>query len=552
MLVQVPLRDQLNEPTTDGQADENATANCVPASLSAALSYYTGQTWYGDQLKDAVYGQGYTGATDPEAYIPWLADHGVRMWKYVGSQDQLVQTIIEQVRLGHAVSGAIPSQWGAAPQADPVHQTGGTHQVTFCDYDATQQTLTAMNPWPINGVATGFYQTMPVSWWVPRIVYGRIFPLMRSASMWTQQADGWFLDSQGHRAGPGAVGWIESNGFGDVDALADESRYSGDGTTEYANLALANGRLVTIKRVMENGVEVYSYSTELAAWVYIGEEAAHTALQKQVADLTQQEAQAQQAAQSAQQQATQAQADAHTAQAQATSLQGQLSAAEQHATQLQTEADAQAHAAQDAEAALTKAQADATAQEATLQAQITSLQQQLASVPTAIPVSPSPVAAPSSGFLAALWRALRQIFGIGSRPPSAPVRALSFVSAGGPMHRNPWKRSALHLNLNPDQRALLRLLKNAAYSGILTAGLAAWQFVSSTAYRNGVVSWGSVNWGATALIFVGGIALTVATTVDKYFTAHKEPLLSAATQTVEQAIQQAMPVAPVAPTPAAA
>ncbi len=63
--MQLPLRNQLNEPTADNQPDENKGANCVPASLSSAVSYLIGRDVYGDELKDAAYGQGYTGATDP-------------------------------------------------------------------------------------------------------------------------------------------------------------------------------------------------------------------------------------------------------------------------------------------------------------------------------------------------------------------------------------------------------------------------------------------------------------------------------------------------------
>jgi hypothetical protein len=55
MLVNVPLRDQLAEPVLDHAPDENARANCVPASLSAAFTALTGRACYDDELKHAVY-----------------------------------------------------------------------------------------------------------------------------------------------------------------------------------------------------------------------------------------------------------------------------------------------------------------------------------------------------------------------------------------------------------------------------------------------------------------------------------------------------------------
>src|SRR5260370_31059580 len=148
MLIAVPLRDQLDEPTVDHQPDENASANCVPASLSAALSALTGQTYDGDQLKDAVYGQGYTGATDPGRFIDYAAQQGVRMWEDRGSGDQLVAIIAAELARGHPVYRAIPSFWGNTTAADIAAHGGPTHAAMFCDANPAAGTVTAMNPWP--------------------------------------------------------------------------------------------------------------------------------------------------------------------------------------------------------------------------------------------------------------------------------------------------------------------------------------------------------------------------------------------------------------------
>jgi N-acetyl-anhydromuramyl-L-alanine amidase AmpD len=177
MLIDVPLRDQLAEATLDHQADENAHANCVPASLAAALSALTGRTFYGDELKDAVYGQGYTGATDPARFIAYCQRQGVRLWEVRdASGDALVRTIQAELGRHHPVYGAIPSMWANTTAAEIAAHGGPTHAVMFCDANSAAGTLTAMNPWPVDG-HHAFYQTMPAAWWAARLVYGRVFPL---------------------------------------------------------------------------------------------------------------------------------------------------------------------------------------------------------------------------------------------------------------------------------------------------------------------------------------------------------------------------------------
>jgi hypothetical protein len=178
VLVGLPLRNQLQEPTSDGQSDENARANCVPASLAAALSALSGRDYEGDELKDAVYGQGYTGATDPVRYVDYCRAQGVRMWPVDGGGAQMVTTIAAELAQGHPVYGAIPSQWGNTTAADIAAHGGPTHVVMFCDANPGAATLTAMNPWPVDG-HNAFYQTMPSAWWATRLVYGHIYPMER-------------------------------------------------------------------------------------------------------------------------------------------------------------------------------------------------------------------------------------------------------------------------------------------------------------------------------------------------------------------------------------
>lgn len=229
MLFNAPLVDQLNEPTLDGGPDEAAQSNCVPACLSSALmGFYPGQAYDGDELRDAVYGEGNTGATDPAAYVDYLAAHGVQMTLYTSTDGHaLVSAIVDALRTGHAATGAIPSMWATAP-ADPVHATGGTHEVLWCDTDGTSF-LTAMNPWPVDG-AHAFYQTQPLDWWAQRIVYGRIFTLAKTGA-------GIHVDTSG--LGPGFAGYVTEHAItaakviGEVDT--GNASYPGEAFAAFAD-----------------------------------------------------------------------------------------------------------------------------------------------------------------------------------------------------------------------------------------------------------------------------------------------------------------------------
>jgi hypothetical protein len=233
MLVAVPLRDQLNEPTFDGGPDENARANCVPASLAAALSALTGRDYEGDELKDAVYGQGYTGATDPARYVEYCRAQGVRMREVDGSGAAMVAAITAELAHGHPVYGAIPSQWGNTTAADIATRGGPTHAVMFCDANQEPSgtaSLTAMNPWPVDG-RNAFYQTMPSAWWATRLVYGHIYPMERMmlqitdvATFFTAQDDThWTCRQTGHTLVLGLLAawraWPATGGLAGLTAL---------------------------------------------------------------------------------------------------------------------------------------------------------------------------------------------------------------------------------------------------------------------------------------------------------------------------------------------
>lgn len=172
MLVNLPLKDQLNDANSDGNPDNNANANCVAEVMASIAEEASGQNVHGGDLKDAVYGVAYVGATNPDNYAKVLHDeYRVDLQMFAGDGNAMVQTIISHLKNHTAVAGAIPSQWGNTTAADIAAHGGGTHEVGFCDYDGTN--LTAMNPWPVDG-HNAFYHTMPAAWWASRLVYGHV------------------------------------------------------------------------------------------------------------------------------------------------------------------------------------------------------------------------------------------------------------------------------------------------------------------------------------------------------------------------------------------
>lgn len=183
MLYPVPLINEL----ADG--DANAHGDCVPACIASALDFLTGRPYTSAAIKDAVYGVGYVGATDPARFIPYCASQGVRMWEIGGgttTADVLVPQVLSLLAAPGPVlvTGAIPSLWGNSfPGGETMvdfgatHPGQGTHEVLWCGTNGAL--LAAMNPWQplVTFPPPTHYQEEMPSWWVERIVYGRVFAM---------------------------------------------------------------------------------------------------------------------------------------------------------------------------------------------------------------------------------------------------------------------------------------------------------------------------------------------------------------------------------------
>ncbi len=163
--------NQLGSVTHDGMPDENARENCIPSSETWALELLgldQGERVAPDDLKDAVYGQGYTGGTAATRYVSYLGHLGARLAPVSGAQLVLLQDLHAYAARNVPVLFTIPSLWNNPPPVDPMNP-GGSHVVCLAGDEAGG--LVAMNPW------NGFWHEMPDSWLRPRLCYGQIWPI---------------------------------------------------------------------------------------------------------------------------------------------------------------------------------------------------------------------------------------------------------------------------------------------------------------------------------------------------------------------------------------
>jgi hypothetical protein len=126
-----------------GKLDNNASWDCVPASLSDGLTWLTGHSYHEGELKAAIYGARYQGGQAASAYIGYCEKQGVDLAPYNAEPAQLVSKIHQELEARHPVIATIPSEWGI-PRVD---QKPGytTHVIIFCGFGPG--VLRADNPW---------------------------------------------------------------------------------------------------------------------------------------------------------------------------------------------------------------------------------------------------------------------------------------------------------------------------------------------------------------------------------------------------------------------
>ena len=140
----------------------------VPTSIAAALTWFTGQHYYGDEVIDQVYGSGYTGGTAGMAYEAYCKARGVSLFPVNGTAAELVPEIHAYLHQNCPVLVTVPGQWNN-PATSGAHPGDVTHVMVVCGDGPGL--IQVMNPW------TGVFETYSDSWFQVKLCYGQIWPM---------------------------------------------------------------------------------------------------------------------------------------------------------------------------------------------------------------------------------------------------------------------------------------------------------------------------------------------------------------------------------------
>lgn len=185
----VPLKSQLNEPSSDGKPSENDHYDCVATSLASGLQYRLKKSFNGDELKDAVYGDSYTGGMAAVRYVSYCTNLGVALQAINGSQDALLAALHREIHAGNPCLVTMPSQWGSAPSQpgwNPVSPSGWTHVGLACGDGPGM--IRVMNPWG------GFWHDGSDDYWRVRLCYGQIWRVASKGATTVGIPTGWHDD----------------------------------------------------------------------------------------------------------------------------------------------------------------------------------------------------------------------------------------------------------------------------------------------------------------------------------------------------------------------
>ena len=140
-LAKFPMVSERTSVTGDSHPSENATLNCVPASILAGAMSLLGKTqmdatFNPDHFKDQVYGQGTVGGENVAPYVPYLKTLGINLSAFKGNPTQLVAESHKAIQAGSPVVFIEPNPYG-----NPNY----THCCVF--FGEQQGFLTALDPW---------------------------------------------------------------------------------------------------------------------------------------------------------------------------------------------------------------------------------------------------------------------------------------------------------------------------------------------------------------------------------------------------------------------
>ena len=143
----------------------NSSDDCVGACVGMGLTYLTGKKYTAGQVKDAVYGPGYTGGTAAVEYERYCAEQGVSLTPINGNPSQLVAALKAQISAGHPCIVTEP---------DP-YEAGWSHCCAAYAFNSDAQTITVVDPWIDRDV------TRTDASWQSQLLYSQIWTMSKSA-----------------------------------------------------------------------------------------------------------------------------------------------------------------------------------------------------------------------------------------------------------------------------------------------------------------------------------------------------------------------------------
>ena len=162
-----PTLNQNHEPANP-YPDINSGMDCVPTSVAAALTWFTKQQYFGDQIIDAVYGSNYTGGTAASNYVDYCAARGVKLYSVGAKPDTLVWYIHQLIHAEQPILVTVPGQWNN-PDISGANPGPVTH-VMVVTGDGPGL-IEVMNPW------NGDFEVYSDAWFALKLCYGQIWPM---------------------------------------------------------------------------------------------------------------------------------------------------------------------------------------------------------------------------------------------------------------------------------------------------------------------------------------------------------------------------------------
>lgn len=162
-------------------SDINADLDCVAAAIGACLEYLTRRRYTASEIKDSVYGAGYTGGTAAIKYVEYCAAQGVKLYPMDGNGAQLVADLKSMIASGFPCLITEP---------DPYMPPGSGYTHVCAAFASDSASITVMDPWTDVAVKKSDGQ------WASQLQDNQIWVLERSGSATANVPAGWHDDGE--------------------------------------------------------------------------------------------------------------------------------------------------------------------------------------------------------------------------------------------------------------------------------------------------------------------------------------------------------------------